>query len=282
MSYRLIRGKFYVVGYQPDGDSIRFKADRKKDWAGLGSLSMNTKNHVQLRFQGIDTPETHVSNKYHQPLDLAFPARDRLLQILGITNVQFGNSQHKVTSAQEGTKGTLLISGLTFKRPISFVFKGSRFSGTSSGSSYTPNRAQIRSSVNYKLVEEGHAYPLFYKELDAGFRDDFTYASIIAYNKGRGLWPYDWSESFSANSLNELEDYYCVFPKIFRRLVKYMKNGSSTYGFVNALRNGQAGENDRLALVSDPSVKMRLADVLEQGSSKTVKMKYYPEELIFG
>jgi hypothetical protein len=40
-------------------------------------------------------------------------------------------------------------------------------------------------------------------------------------------------------------------------------------------------ENDKLALVSDPSVKIRLADVLEQSNTKTVKMKYYPEELVF-
>jgi endonuclease YncB( thermonuclease family) len=269
-----------VVGFQPDGDSLRFRADHWSNWSDYGSLK-HSNHRVQLRFQGIDTPETHISGT-HQPLDLAFPARDRLLVMLGITNLQTGPSGNTVTSANDQTRGTILVSGSTYGRPIAFVFAGDRFTGTNSGAAFTPTRAQIRMSTNYRLVEEGHAYPLFYKELDGGIRDDFTDAAIDAYNARRGLWPYDWSESFAADNLAELEDNYLVFPKLFRRLVPYMRGGNSTRGFVNALRTGPTSKNDLLRLTPGSGSRIRLSQVLaQQGNSKTIRMLYYPEELVF-
>lgn len=107
---------------------------------------------------------------------------------------------------------------------------------------------QIRSSANYKLVEEGFAYPLFYQGLEIPLRNAFTAAAIYAYNADLEMWPYGWSARFSAKQLSALQEYYCVFPKLFRRLLKYMKNSNrSTKGFVKALGNGSAGGNDSLA-----------------------------------
>ena len=280
MSYKLIRGTFHVVGFKPDGDSLRFRADHWNSWSGYGSLK-HSNHRIQLRFQGIDTPETHIKGA-HQPLDLAFPARDRLLAMLGITGVQTGPSGHVITSANDQTRGTILVSGSTYGRPIAFVFAGDRFTGTNSGAAFTPTRAQIRMSTNYRLVKEGHAYPLYYKELDVGFRGDFTGAAIDAYNARRGLWPYDWSESFAADTLAELEDNYLVFPKLFRRLRPYMRGGNSTSGFVNALRTGPTSKNDLLRLTNGHNPRIRLSDVLDQqGNSKTIRMLYYPEDLVF-
>ncbi len=36
MPFTLIPGRFFVVGYSPDGDSMKFQADSVKDWRKLG------------------------------------------------------------------------------------------------------------------------------------------------------------------------------------------------------------------------------------------------------
>jgi len=282
MNYTLIRGTFHVDGYQPDGDSLRFEADSLSDWNSVGNNVADASNRrVQLRFQGIDTPEVHVGAN-HQPLGLAYAARDRMLKILNITNVQYGPSGKIVTSANDGKRGTLLVRGLTWRRPICFVFAGNRFNSVSSGGSYTPTVSQLCSSVNADLLKEGHAYPLYYQGLDATTRNALTNLVIDAYNGDKGLWPYDWSGNFWARNLTDIEDYYCIFPKIFRRLLPYVKSHGSGAGFVNALANGQAGENDRLELTTNPGVKIRLSGTLQQsGNSSKIKMLDYPEDMIF-
>jgi hypothetical protein len=177
-----------------------------------------------------------------------------------------------------------LVKGKATKRPIAYAFAGDRFPGVKSGNQYTPSISEIKSSANYKLVEDGQAYVLFYREMDDDVRWEFTNATIDAFNNNHGIWPYDWSEQFKVNDVDELLYEYLVFPKLFRRLVKYMdKNNCSSKGFVKALESGNAGENDRLSLVNDMDTHLRLSDVLEQkGNSKTITMKYYPEELVFG
>ncbi|MHC4758559.1 MAG: thermonuclease family protein [Planctomycetota bacterium] len=281
MSYTLIRGRFYVVGYQPDGDSLRFEADSPQHWNPVGNVGVNNDSRIQLRFEGIDTPEVHVGQN-HQPLDLANAARDRMLDILNITNVQYSANGKTITAANENRRGTILVSGVAIRRPICFVFSGDRFGNANSGSQYNPTLAQILSSVNATLLEEGHAYPLFYRTLDVAVRDAFTNLAIAAYNARRGLWPYDWSENFSARNLDDIEYYYCIFPKVFRRLLRYMRNHTSGRGFVSALAHNQSGTNDRLELVTNPDVNIRLADVLQQtGNSTTIKMLQCPEHLIF-
>ena len=56
MDYVLIKGTFHVVGYQPDGDSIRFQANSKNMWKKLGGpkVKLNkTKGHAQLRIEAV-------------------------------------------------------------------------------------------------------------------------------------------------------------------------------------------------------------------------------------
>src|SRR4051812_14468705 len=64
MPFSLIKGTFHVAGYSPDGDSIRFQADDKSLWAKLSGppAKLNAREHTQLRFEAIDTLETHYAN----------------------------------------------------------------------------------------------------------------------------------------------------------------------------------------------------------------------------
>ena len=69
LTYTLITGRYYVVGYSPDADSVKFKADNPKLWAGLETdnrerFIKNLKKEngvIMLRLQGIDGIETHFS-----------------------------------------------------------------------------------------------------------------------------------------------------------------------------------------------------------------------------
>ena len=63
MPFTLIKGTFHAKGYQPDGDSLRFKAASAANWAKLGGpkVRRNAKGHAQLRFEAVDALETHYN-----------------------------------------------------------------------------------------------------------------------------------------------------------------------------------------------------------------------------
>ena len=88
MPFITIKGTFHITGYSPDGDSIRFKANNEANWNSLAGpyVHLNAREHAQLRFEGIDTLETHYQG-YHQPLKYANKATDFLLAELGIEDV---------------------------------------------------------------------------------------------------------------------------------------------------------------------------------------------------
>src|SRR5215212_717069 len=93
MPFYVIKGTFHVKGYSPDGDSIRFKANNAANWLKLGCppVKLNAKEHGQLRFEGIDTLETHYEG-FHQPLPFAEAALQFLLNALAIDDVQWNLS----------------------------------------------------------------------------------------------------------------------------------------------------------------------------------------------
>jgi hypothetical protein len=103
-------GELTVVGKRPDGDSIRFvpesperlddlqRADRKRISKTDGSL--------QLRLEGIDTPETHYGEDA-QPL--GDRARDWLLEQAGFRDVAFDEGG-TVTHADPERRPAIILS----------------------------------------------------------------------------------------------------------------------------------------------------------------------------
>ncbi|MGB1253110.1 MAG: thermonuclease family protein [Candidatus Promineifilaceae bacterium] len=115
MDYYLIKGTFHVVGYSPDGDSIKFRASNPKNWNKIDTDFRKkfdqqlASDHglVQLRLQGVDALETHyspatpkapkelsgvqsdelekpASGAHKQPKEFADLATDGILSYLGI------------------------------------------------------------------------------------------------------------------------------------------------------------------------------------------------------
>lgn len=119
MQFTIIEGTYQLVGYSPDADSVRFKANDPKNWSkldpeNLPKLNENFKKDkgaITLRFQGIDALETHYrpprprppkeiakqvkaadidppsSGNHKQPEQLGKEATDILLDMMGMSNV---------------------------------------------------------------------------------------------------------------------------------------------------------------------------------------------------
>jgi hypothetical protein len=123
MNYVLIKGIYHVVGYSPDGDSIKFTAVNPDNWKLINSEFADefAKNFaedngaVQLRLQGVDALETHYAApkptvpadlkgktsatlkeppymSLSQPSAMAKGAAEYFMGLLGITEVKWRNS----------------------------------------------------------------------------------------------------------------------------------------------------------------------------------------------
>jgi endonuclease YncB( thermonuclease family) len=119
MTYTLIKGYFYVVGYSPDGDSIKFQAKNQTRWNKITTehrekFAENLAEDngiITLRLQGIDALETHYSppplpipkdlkqkkaslkkpdpGGHKQPEELGELATVEFMQLLGINRVEW-------------------------------------------------------------------------------------------------------------------------------------------------------------------------------------------------
>lgn len=184
MPFHLIRGTFHVVGYSPDGDSIRFQADDREQWKLLDGppVDLNARGHAQLRIEAIDTLETHYQG-HHQPLKLANKALRFLLDELGIKKVKF-DQNGKVISARDGTRGYILSRKVEKnRRPVSFVFAGEAEEEDGAPVFLRPDR--LEDSVNYKSALAGLAYPTYYTGLFSDLRKKIT-AAVTQARKGGG------------------------------------------------------------------------------------------------
>src|SRR5919206_4086357 len=92
--YTCIHGKLVIVGYEPDGDSVRFIADDTSRFDVLkraDRIRLSRRDHsVQLRFESVDAPELHYGNDA-QPL--GDTARDALLRWIGFQAIKYDPHQ---------------------------------------------------------------------------------------------------------------------------------------------------------------------------------------------
>jgi hypothetical protein len=277
MAFNLIKGTFHVVGYSPDGDSIRFQADNRDNWDLLGGppVVLNARGHVQLRIEAIDTLETHYQD-HHQLLQLANDALHFLLDTLGIKKVKFDKAGTKVISAQDGTRGYILSRKAEKNhRPVSFVFAGDTEEDDGAQIFLRPDR--LEDSVNYKSALAGLAYPTYYTGLFSDLRKKITSAVAQArQGGGKGIWPKDkTTKGFTVSSLTSVTDEEVILPKLFRRIINFMGDGGSIDGF-----------KDYLAANPDPVLELKTGhftnlDTFVEVTGNEVKLTVEPEDLVF-
>ena len=276
MPFIAIEGTFHVVGYSPDGDSIKFKANQSSLWDQIKGKTIrpNPKDHVQIRVEAIDSLETHYKGDYEQPETLADAAGDHLMSLLGITNVIWGPTHKRVTSANDGTPGFLLARETgPFGRPISFLFAGNP--GFSDGDSVFLDTDILKESANYQMLLAGHAYPLFYETLFFDLRNEMALATQSARGSGLGIWAEDQSRAgFDASDLDALQTSVPILPKLFRRIAGLDKDGKP----LSDLKAKLAEE--RVTIL--PAVQHTDLDEAVDVVGSTVTLKHDPENLIVG
>ena len=234
-NYFLITGTFQVVGASPDGDSVRFKADNKKNWGLLdGPPARLTKSEgVQLRFEGVDALETHyrAGTTVSQPKALANEATDSVLDMIGVKDAVWTPSHSRISSATDGTPGYILAKMTErYRRPIAFVFAGPPPRRRKDGDTMELEPSHMTRSLNYRLMEQGLVYPTYYKTLHWQLRDALTFVMKRARKKNKGIWKTDGTQCFSLTNPETITDDVPILPKLFRRLMRMYANQGSFKG----------------------------------------------------
>lgn len=285
MPFTLIRGTFHASNYSPDGDSIRFHPEQPSLLATLPGAKprINSRGHVQLRLEGIDTLETHYAptsggGSFHQPLALGVAARNALLRFTNITDVVWSSDGGSVVSANDGSPGYILTREIEKNgRAVAFLFSGTAPEGD--GSSVTLDPTRLYDSYNYFALREGLAFATFYTGLFADLRTELAAAAASARAGRSGIHADDVTTTgFSVTSLAALTDQYVMLPKLFRRLVAYLSSTGTVVGF-----------KEMLAEAREPVLDLQTANFthfdtfIEQApGSSEIRLTRAPEDLVFG
>src|SRR5690242_10941014 len=182
MPLNVIMGRYRILHSQPDGDSVHFYPDDLEAFTKLGLKTLLSRTGgAQLRLDAIDALETHYTPRahgaftQHQPQALAHAAADRLVGILGFTDVK--RDRETITSATPDETPGYILTGFADKygRPVSLAFAGAA-SGPDLGRVEVTTDL-LHESANHRLLAEGLAYPTFYSKLDPDLRADLTTTS---------------------------------------------------------------------------------------------------------
>lgn len=279
MGFRVIKGTFHIVGYSPDGDSIRFKAENENNWSLLDGreVKLNAKGHAQLRIEAVDTLETHYKRQ-NQPLKFATAATEKLFKLLGISKVVWNESRSRVKSAKDGQKG-YIISRMAerYGRPVAFVY--STNIELQDGQEIFLDKKIARKSVNYKMLRYGLAYPTFYDGLFYDLRELFAYQTQKVRKLNRGVWASDKTNEFiKINGLTDMIDTHVVIPKLFRRVVAHiLENGSFNGGkFLEELER----KKEKVFVLRKLHFT-HFDNVLEIDQNGKIRLTEKPEDLVF-
>jgi endonuclease YncB( thermonuclease family) len=268
MPLLLIKGTFRPGAGVPDGDTVRFEADnpdllfRLMRQGSPPRLSGQTRT-IPLRYEGVDAMERGA----RAPESPEATAAN--LGFLGLSGPG-GEGRGHVFSRLLDTNG----------RVIAFVFAGD--APEEDGAEVFVDVARIRNSVNWRLLDAGHVYPLLYDTLFADLRQEFIDVATAAQLSARGVWREDATTSgvtwAGRNSLATLPP---VMPKLWRRLEDYtgdrlFREFSDTLdAFTEYLR----ARRDRLLVL--PENRFTGFDNIVAVTGSQVSLAYQPQELVF-
>ncbi|MBI5933598.1 MAG: hypothetical protein HY867_07800 [Chloroflexi bacterium] len=275
--FKIIKGKFHVKGYQPDGDSIRFEADNPAHWDSFewDSASKKKAAKKQLRIEAMDALETHYEG-YHQPRPFAIAALERLLKLLGIENILFSLNVTTIVDADDAQPGFIAANGLDrYDRPISLLFPAS--AKLTDGSILTSDRVPFEKSVNYTLIREGLAYPTFYTSTDKFLAEKIRKATRLARNDERGIWAIDRTADLVLWDTRTIQEDVTILPKLFRRLVEFC----DAYADFAELPAYMARQKDNLQLWDDPTPRSLASLMTFDVSGRRMSLSTPIEDILF-
>ncbi|MFQ4145991.1 thermonuclease family protein [Chlorogloeopsis sp. ULAP02] len=262
MPFLLIRGTFEPTSGVPDGDSVRFQAEDDTLFDKLeGRIEFKSGGQVQLRYEGIDALEKAAIQPFSSN------ATKRNIELLG--------------GEQSGLPGYILSSHADGNgRPVCFVFTGDPPDWDNTGRGDELQADLLRQSINYNLLQEGHAYPMFYDTLYKELRDEMVAATEEARAANREIWSSDRStDGFEVDVPPDLSALPPIFPKLWRRLQSFYQRRSNRNKGLEAFIRELSRGKDRLFTIPDQRwIKFSTA---LQVDGNNIKMLYKPEEMVF-
>jgi hypothetical protein len=208
---------------------------------------------------------------------LAHAAADELLDWLGFTNIVRAQDETVTSSTPDAVVGYILTrSADLYGRCICFVGRGAP--PQDDGSSLFVDVDALRGTANRHLIQQGLAYPTYYRALFPDLRNEFTAVAKQDRDAGLGVWASDATTSgFDVTGLAALEDDIVIVPKLFRRLVDYLRLvDDSMAGFPAFL--DQAADNFFILSTGHSTTGL---DVLVEVNGNNVKMTRPIEHLVF-
>ncbi len=275
MKYKIIKGTFHVVGYSPDGDSIRFRAENPLNWDFFKwKKAANKKSErKQLRFEAIDALETHYEES-HQPRSFGLGAMEILLKLLGITDVVYNLRLTQIYAATDGSSGYIASQSTDmYDRPISLVFGPD--AKLPDGAEVDLAELPLEKCVNLKMIKKGLAYPTFYSSMEEELLAAFTKSAKACRRNQTGLWALDRTDDFTIWNITTISDDVVILPKLFRRLTTFINEHSDFEQLPAYLR----AKKDRV-LIRETGKKTDLVELLEI-NGRNIKFHAKPEDLIF-
>lgn len=272
--FRIIKGTFHVTGFQPDGDSIRFKAEKPSQWAHFKWKKMPKRKNpmVQIRLEGIDAVETHY-NGYSQPRSFGLGALEKMLDYLGIHWVAYSLSARTIVSAKDGVPGYIAVAMVDdFNRPVCLAFPGDV--DLKDGDELSGDELPIYLSVNYRMCLEGLVYPTFYTTTDAQIVQHISEATRLARENRRGFWVIDRTDGFALWDIRTIYDDVLIMPKLFRRLTAFCERSGDIADLVDYLKR----DKDPIHLKDGIETSL---DQLIKVTGRYIQLLRKPEEIFF-
>ena len=288
-----IAGRFRIAGTSPDGDSVRFVADDPQAWRAAGIRArVNAGGSAQLRLDAIDALETHYSppggsGQWHQPQALAAGAAESLLRQLGFTGWHRDPATGTITDPEPAevpgwvAGGEADVNG----RPVVFVVAGDRaaagpeWSAGGADGPVTLTPAMLASTVNWRQLADGLAYPTFYTGLAADLRDALAAVAVAAREAGAGVWGVDATTAGVQVTGREQLEEVALLPKLFRRLAEFLSLDGSGAAALDGFRDFLEASADVVRVLPDGPTTT-LADLVRV-DGRRVALTVPPERLVF-
>lgn len=275
MKYKIIKGKYHVKGYSPDGDSIRFQADDPTLWEFFEwkQEKNKTRTKKQLRFEAIDALETHYEES-HQPRSFGVAALEVLLDMIDIRSLSYNIALTKIVSAEDETEGYIASTALDmYDRPISLVFSGEE--DFIDGQELDVEDLPLNNSVNMKLLKLGLVYPTFYSSMPEELIQKISLETKKTRKEKIGVWALDRTDDFTLWNKDTIQNDVVILPKLFRRLTSFFIKESSYDELYNYLKKTK----DKL-LIRSTNEKKKMYEIIEIDGRK-IKFLKKPEDLVF-
>ena len=124
----------------------------------------------------------------------------------------------------------------------------------------------------------GLAYPTYYRALFPDLRKELTAATEQARDSGLGVWASDQTTTGAdVTGLDALEDDIVIVPKLFRRLVDYLRLGDDSMAGFRAFLDQAA---DKFFILSTGHSMTGLDSIVEVNGNN-MKMTHPIEDIVF-